>query len=77
MMLSPEAELRALVESVAEPMELEQGDHLSLRKVRGLLAKTIRATLACVGREENEAPDVIRFALVDLDLTTSPAQSGV
>lgn len=77
MMLSPEAELRALVESVAESLDPKQGDHLSLRKVRGLLATAIRATLACVGTEENEACDTVRFALVDLDRSTSKSRSGV
>jgi len=76
LMLSPKAELRALVRSVAEPSKSELGDHLSLRKIRGLLARTIRATLACVDVREDRSRTVA-LALLDLDISSGVERTGV
>lgn len=66
-MLSPEAELRALVRSLEEPDDPAGGDHLSLSEVRAKIALGIRATLDCEGIREEYAKEPIRLALFDLD----------
>ena len=77
MMLSPDAELRELVESVAEPRGLDEPDHLSYREARSLLIKTIQATLACMGLSIADSPRTVRLALLDLERGTSLTRSGI
>jgi len=69
-MLSAKAELRAIVRSVEEPTKSTDGDHISLRRVRGLLAQTIRATLGCIDINEDRSK-TIQLALLDLDQSSA------
>ncbi len=54
----------------------DQGDHLSLRKTRKLLSQTIKATLACVGIEEDRSL-AIELALFDLETSSGSVRTGV
>lgn len=75
-MLSPEAELRALVRDLAEPTEPDQGDHLPLRDVRRLVAKAIRTSAACFGHGPH-VNETVYNAVLDLERTSTGTRTGI
>ena len=76
-MLSPEADLRALVRSLATPTDVDERDHLPLSDVRALVARAMRATIDIEGRSTTELNDTVRFALIDLDRGSAKPRSGL
>ena len=86
-MLSPEAELNAVVEKLGEPPSAEDPDHLSFREARGLLLTAITATRVLAHREHhgpvshgpgecNRAKRAIDLAILDLHSGGGRAVSG-
>ncbi len=77
-MLSPEAELNALVEAIAEDSEIGSATHLSKREVRHIVATAIRAVLCITqGSDIPIESDAIRLALTDLEHSRTLVSSGI